>query len=291
MKPSAFEYHNPQSVEEAVELLDRYGDEAKIIAGGQSLVPMMNFRLARPEILIDINGIKELEYIKTEGDELVIGALTRESDIEKSALVIEQFPFLAKAISYIGHSAIRNRGTIGGSLVHADPSAELPTALCALNGKLKVVGSSGEKILEPEEFFLTYLTTSLEPSDLLTEVRIPALPENTGWSFSELSRRSGDFAIVAVGILLFSEAPGVCREARIAMGGVAPTPVRAQAAEALLAGKKLSEKLIAKAAQQAAEETDTEPDYHASAEYRMDMARVFVKKGLQKAWNMLNGGQ
>jgi len=291
MKPSAFEYHNPQSVQEAVGLLDRYGDEAKIIAGGQSLVPMMNFRLARPEILIDINGIKELEYIKTEGDELVIGALTRERDIEKSPLVIEQFPFLAKAISYIGHSAIRNRGTIGGSLVHADPSAELPTALCALNGKLKVVGSSGEKILEPEEFFLTYLTTSLEPSDLLTEVRIPALPENTGWSFSELSRRSGDFAVVAVGILLFSEAPGVCREARIAMGGVAPTPVRAQEAEALLAGKKLSEKLIAKAAQQAAEETDTEPDYHASAEYRMDMARVFVKKGLQQAWNMLNGGQ
>ena len=291
MKPSAFEYHNPQSVAEAVELLDRYGDEAKIIAGGQSLVPMMNFRLARPEILIDINGIKELEYIKTEGDELVIGALTRESDIKKSALVIEQFPFLAKAISYIGHRAIRNRGTIGGSLVHADPSAELPTALCALNVKLKVVGSSGEKILEPEEFFLTYLTTSLEPSDLLTEVRIPALPENTGWSFSELSRRSGDFAIVAVGILLFSEAPGVCREARIAMGGVAATPVRAQEAEALLAGQKLSEKLIAKAAQQAAEETDTEPDYHASAEYRMDMARVFVKKGLQEAWNMLNGGQ
>jgi len=291
MKPSAFEYHNPQSVEEAVELLDRYGDEAKIIAGGQSLVPMMNFRLARPEILIDINGIKELEYIKSEGDELVIGALTRERDIEKSPLVMEQFPFLAQAISYIGHSAIRNRGTIGGSLVHADPSAELPTALCALNGKLKVVGPSGEKILEPEEFFLTYLTTSLEPSDLLTEVRIPALPEKTGWSFSELSRRSGDFAIVAVGILLFSEAPGVCREARIAMGGVAATPMRAQEAEALLAGQELSEDLIAKAALQAAEETDTEPDYHASAEYRMDMARVFVKRGLQEAWNMLNGGQ
>ena len=291
MKPSAFEYHTPQSVEEAVELLDRYGDEAKIIAGGQSLVPMMNFRLARPEILIDINGIKELEYIKSEGDELVIGALTRERDIEKSPLVMEQFPFLAQAISYIGHSAIRNRGTIGGSLVHADPSAELPTALCALNGKLKVVGPSGEKILEPEEFFLTYLTTSLEPSDLLTEVRIPALPEKTGWSFSELSRRSGDFAIVAVGILLFSEAPGVCREARIAMGGVAATPMRAQEAEALLAGQELSEDLIAKAALQAAEETDTEPDYHASAEYRMDMARVFVKRGLQEAWNMLNGGQ
>ena len=291
MKPSAFEYFNPQSVQEAIELLDRYGDEAKIIAGGQSLVPMMNFRLARPEILIDINGIKELEYIKTEGDELVIGALTRERDIEQSPLVVEKWPLLSKAISLIGHSAIRNRGTIGGSLVHADPSAEIPTSLCALNGKVKVGGPSGERILEPEEFFLTYLTTSLEPSDLLVEVRIPALPEKTGWSFGELSRRSGDFAIVAVGILIFTETAGVCREARISMGGVAPTPVRAEEAEALLAGQKITEKLIAEAAQQAAEETDTEPDYHASAEYRMDMARVFVKRGLQEACNMLNGGQ
>ena len=291
MKPCAFEYLNPQSVAETIELLDRYADEAKIIAGGQSLVPMMNFRLARPEILIDINGIKELDYIKTDGDELVIGALTRERDLEQSPLVIEKWPLLSKAISYIGHSAIRNRGTVGGSLVHADPSAEIPTALCALNGKLKVVGPSDEKILAPEEFFLTYLTTSLEPSDLLVEIRIPALPKKMGWSFGELSRRSGDFAIVAVGILLFTEKPGVCSEARISMGGVAPTPIRAEEAEAMLAGQKITEKLIAEAAQQAAEETDTEPDYHASAEYRMDMARVFVKRGLQEAWNMLNGGQ
>ena len=291
MKPCAFEYFNPQSVEEAIELLDRYGDEAKIIAGGQSLVPMMNFRLARPEILIDITGIKELDYVKTEGDELVIGALTRERDIEQSPLVVEKWPILSKAISFIGHSAIRNRGTIGGSLVHADPSAEIPTSLCALNGNVKVIGPSGEKNLEPEEFFMTYLTTSLEPSDLLVEVRIPALPEKTGWSFGELSRRSGDFAIVAVGILLFMDAEGLCRKACIAMGGVAPTPVRAQEAEALLAGQKITEKLIAETAQQAAEETDTEPDYHASAQYRMDMARVFVKRGLQEACNMLNGGQ
>ena len=291
MKPCAFEYFSPQSVTEAVALLDRYGDDAKIIAGGQSLVPMMNFRLARPEILIDINGIRELEYIKTEGDELVIGALTRERDVEQSPLVIEKWPLLSKAVSYIGHSTIRNRGTIGGSLVHADPSAEIPTSLCALNGKVKVMGPSGEKELAPEEFFLTYLTTSLEPSDLLVEVRIPALPQKTGWSFRELSRRSGDFAIVAVGILLFTEKTGVCREARISMGGVAPTPVRAERAEALLADQKISEKLIEQAAQQAAEETETEPDYHASAEYRRDMARVFVKRGLQEAWNMVNGGQ
>ncbi len=291
MKPSAFEYFNPQSVQEAIDLLNRYGDEAKIIAGGQSLVPMMNFRLARPEILIDINGIKELEYIKTEGDELVIGALTRERDIEQSPLVLEKWPFLSKAISFIGHGAIRNRGTIGGSLVHADPSAEIPTSLCALDGSIKVAGPSDEKILQPEEFFLTYLTTSLEPSDLLVEVRIPALPPKTGWSFMELSRRSGDFAIVAVGVLLFMEKSGVCKEARISMGGVAPTPIRAEEAEALLSGQKITDKLIAAAAQEAAQATDTEPDYHASAEYRMDMARVFVRKGLQEAWHRLNGGQ
>ena len=291
MKPCAFEYLSPQTVEEAIDLLDRYGDEAKIIAGGQSLVPMMNFRLARPEILIDINGIKELEFIKTEGDELVIGALTRERDIEQSPAVVAKWPLLSKAISFIGHSTIRNRGTIGGSLVHADPSAEIPTSLCALNGKLKAVGPSGEKNLQPEEFFLTYLTTSLEPSDLLVEVRIPALPQNTGWSFMELSRRSGDFAIVAVAVLLLTEPSGVCSQARISMGGVAPTPVRAEEAEGLLAGQKITAELIAEAAQQAAEETDTEPDYHASAEYRMDMARVFVKRSLLEAWNMVNGGQ
>lgn len=289
MKPSAFEYFKPRSVQEAVDLLDRHGDEAKILAGGQSLVPMMNFRLARPDILIDINGIKELQYIKTESDELVIGALTRERDIEESPLVIEQWPLLAKAISFIGHSAIRNRGTIGGSLVHADPSAEIPTSLCALNGTLKAVGSAGEKTLKPEDFFLTYLTTSLEPSDLLVEIRIPALPEKTGWSFMELSRRLGDFAIVAVGILMTMEGGGRCREARISMGGVAPTPIRAEAAETLLSGQKISEKLIAEAARQAAEATDTESDYHASAEYRKDMARVFVRRGLREACNRVNG--
>lgn len=291
MKPSAFEYFNPQSVPEAIDLLERYGDEAKIIAGGQSLVPMMNFRLARPEILIDINGIKELDYIKTEGDELVIGALTRERDIEQSPLVIEKWPFLSKAISFIGHTAVRNRGTIGGSLVHADPSAEIPTALCALDGRIKVVGPSGKKMLPPEEFFLTYLTTSLEPTDILVEVRIPPLPPKTGWSFTELSRRSGDFAIVAVGVLLSMDKAGTCKEPRISMGGVAPTPIRAEEAEALLSGQKISAELIAAAAQEAAEATDTEPDYHASAEYRQDMAKVFVQRGLQEAWNMINGGQ
>ena len=291
MKPSAFEYLAPGSVAEAIELLERYEDEAKIIAGGQSLVPMMNFRLARPEILIDINGIKELDFIREEGDELVIGALTRERDLELSPLVIERCPILAKAVSFIGHSPIRNRGTIGGSLVHADPAAEIPPAIYGLNAKIRAVGPSGERTLDPEEFFLSYLTTSLEPSEILVEVRIPVLPQKTGWSFVELTRRRGDFYIVAVASVLFMEEEGLCKEARISLGGVAPTPIRAEEAEEFLAGQAITDVLIDKAGKKAAEATDPEPDYHASAEYRRDMTRVFVQRGLKEAWDRVNGGQ
>ncbi len=291
MKPIAFEYFSPGSVAEAIELLERYQDEAKLIAGGQSLVPMMNFRLARPAVLIDINGIKELDYIREEGDELVIGALTRENDLEKSPLVKDRCPILAKAISFIGHTPIRNRGTIGGSLVHADPSAEIPTAICALDAKMKIVGPSGERTLGHEEFFLTYLTTSLEPSEILMEIRVPVLPEKTGWSFMEISRRSGDFFIVAVSTILFMEDTGICREARISLGGVAPTPVRAEEAEDLLAGQELTETLMEEAGRLAIEATDAESDYHASAEYRRDLTRVFVRKTLKEALTTAKGGE
>ena len=291
MKPSAFEYFAPNTVKEAVGLLEKYEDEAKILAGGQSLVPIMNFRLGRPEVLVDINGIKDLDYIKEEGEALFIGALTRERDLELSPLVKEKCPILAEAVSFIGHVPIRNRGTIGGSLVHADPSSELPTVICCLDGEMKVVGPSGERVLEPEEFFLTYLTTSLEPSEILVEVRIPTLPQNTAWSFVELSRRSGDFAIVGVATLLFMEDGGVCKEARIALGGVAPTPVRAEEAEELLSGQVITDELIKAAGEEAAEATETEPDYHASAEYRKDMARVFVQRGLREALSRVKGGK
>jgi carbon-monoxide dehydrogenase medium subunit/2-furoyl-CoA dehydrogenase FAD binding subunit len=291
MKPNAFEYFAPNTVKEAVGLLEKYEDEAKILAGGQSLVPIMNFRLGRPEVLVDINGIKDLDYTKEEGEALFIGALTRERDLELSPLVKEKCPILAEAVSFIGHVPIRNRGTVGGSLVHADPSSELPTVICCLDGEMKVVGPSGERVLEPEEFFLTYLTTSLEPSEILVEVRIPTLPQNTAWSFVELSRRSGDFAIVGVATLLFMEDGGVCKEARIALGGVAPTPVRAEEAEELLSGQVITDELIKAAGEEAAEATETEPDYHASAEYRKDMARVFVQRGLREALSRVKGGK
>ncbi len=291
MKPSAFEYFAPNTVKEAVGLLEKYEDEAKILAGGQSLVPIMNFRLGRPEVLVDINGIKDLDYIREEGEALFIGALTRERDLELSPLVKEKCPILAEAVSFIGHVPIRNRGTIGGSLVHADPSSELPTAICCLDGEMKVVGPTGDRTLASEEFFLTYLTTSLEPSEILVEVRIPTLPQNTAWSFVELSRRSGDFAIVGVATLLFIEDGGVCKEARIALGGVAPTPVRAEEAEALLSGQVITDELIKKAGEEAAEATETEPDYHASAEYRKEMASVFVQRGLREALSRVKGGK
>lgn len=290
MKPSAFEYFAPSTVQEAVALLEKYEDEAKILAGGQSLVPIMNFRLGRPEVIIDINGIKDMDYITEEGEELLIGALTRERDLELSPLVQEKCPILAEAVSFIGHVPIRNRGTLGGSLVHADPSSELPTVICCLEGEMKVVGPSGERTLEPEEFFLTYLTTSLEPSEMLVEIRIPTLPKNTGWSFVELSRRCGDFAIVSVATLLFMGDGGICNEARIALGGVAGTPIRATEAEELLAGQKITDALIEEVGQEAAEATETESDYHASDEYREEMAKVFVRKGLREAWKRVKGG-
>ncbi len=291
MKPSAFEYFTPSTVREAIELLRSHGDEAKILAGGQSLIPMMNFRVARPKVLIDINKIKELDYIREEKGELVIGGLTRERTLEVSSVVKKKCPILAEAISYIGHLPIRTRGTIGGSLVHADPSAEIPIIVCGLGGKMKVVGPSGERTLGADEFFLTYLTSALEASDILVEVSILTLPANAGLSFMEFSRRHGDFGIVAVASILYLENKGLCRQASIALGGVAPTPMRAVEAESLLAGRVITEELIKEAGVKAAQATDPESDYHASAEYRKDMARVFTQRSLKEAWNKAEGGK
>jgi len=283
MKPAAFNYTKPKTVAEVVELLAAHEDEAKILAGGQSLMPIMNFRLGRPGLVIDINGLTDLDYIRQKDGRLFIGGLTREREVEQSPLIQEHCPLLSKAVSYVGHTAIRNRGTIGGSLVHADPSGEIPTAFCALDGRVKAVGPDGERWIEPDEFFLTFLTTSLEPDELLVEVEVPVLPPGTGWSFQELSRRVGDFAIVAVAALVFMNSDGTCQKARIALGGVAPTPVRAEEAEEALAGQAIDDKLIAAAGELAAEEADAEDDYHASAEYRQEMAKVMVRRCLQEA--------
>ena len=280
MKPCAFEYLSPQSVKETTDMLDRYGDEAKIIAGGQSLIPMMNFRLARPEILIDINGIKELDYIKTEGDELLIGALTRESFIEDSELIKSKIPILSEAVKYIAFLPIRNKGTLGGSIAHADPSAELCLMMIALNAQIKIESSKDMRWIDAEDFFLTYLTTVIEPDELITEIKIPIPPAGTIHSFQSFSRRHGDFAIVSAAIMLEINDDGICKSAKIALGSVNPTPFRATEAEDMLVGKKVDAKLIEAVANEAAAATDPDSDLHSSADYKREMAVNFTKKGL-----------
>jgi CO/xanthine dehydrogenase FAD-binding subunit len=292
MKPTAFEYFTPSTVKEALQLLKSEGDGAKILAGGQSLIAMMNFRAARPTALIDVNNIKELDYIREEGNEIVIGALTRERTIEISPLIKEKCPILAEAITHIGHLPIRFRGTIGGSLVHADPTAEIPIAAVALEAKMKIAGLSGERVVSAGEFFLTYLTSALEECEMLVEVRIPTFSNaTTAWSYVDISRRHGDFAIVAVASILTMDKGGVCKEARIALGGVAPTPIRVKAAEAVLTGKKITDERIEEAAIKAAESEDVNPDsdYHATAEYRKAMAKVLTQRGLKEAWTNFEG--
>lgn len=283
MKPAQFEYFDPKTVEEAVSLLSQHADDdAKVLAGGQSLVPLMNFRLAKPKWLIDINGIEALDYIKDDGDWLAIGAITRERAVEKSALVAAACPFLAEVSHWIGHTTIRNRGTLGGCIAHNDPTAEYPLAAVLLGAEVSVQGPAGSRQIPIEEFFITYLTTALAEDELLTEVRFPKMPATMGWAFQEFARRHGDFAIVETGALLSLDG-GVVEDARIAVGGAGPVAFRATDAEDALKGQQLSDQLIEQAAEKAAAMTEPEPDVHASAEYRTHLTKVLTRRALKEA--------
>ncbi|MFQ5662619.1 MAG: FAD binding domain-containing protein [Terriglobia bacterium] len=284
MKPPPFDYFAPSTTEEAISLLGEYAERAKILAGGQSLVPLLNFRLARPQVLVDINRIQQLSYIVESEEGLRIGALTRHRALETSPLVQAKCPILAFAARFIGHLAIRNRGTFGGSLAHADPAAEFPVVLAALGSRISLRSPRGERSLSPEEFFLSYLTTALQPPEILVEAWVPTLGPRTGWGFQELALQQGAFALVAVAALITLDERGVCREARIALGSVAPVPVRAKAAENLLRGEKPNPKLLAEAARLVTEVTEPTTDIHASAEYRTAMAEVYARRALQDAW-------
>jgi len=291
MKPPAFDYFAPTRTEEAISLLTEYGEAAKILAGGQSLVPMLNFRLARPQVLVDINRIEELSYISESDGGIRIGALTRQRALEISALVKARCPILGFATRFIGHVTIRNRGTFGGSLAHADPAAEFPLVLTALGGRILVRGAAGDRTLTPKEFFLGLLTTALQPTELLVEAWIPALGMRTGWGFRELALQQGAFAIVAAAALVALDEQGLCTDARIALGGVAPAPARAEQAENLLRGEKPNEKLIAQAARMAAEAAEPSSDIHASAEYRTAMAEVYARRALVDAYARARQGE
>jgi carbon-monoxide dehydrogenase medium subunit len=283
VKPAAFEYIRPRSVTEALETLHVHGDDAKVLAGGQSLVPLMNFRLTRPRVLVDLNGLGELAYIRSIDGSLVIGAMTRQRAIETSPVLRERSPLLSEATPWIGHIPIRTRGTIGGSIVHADPAAEYPAVLVALDAELTLARRGGERRIGASDFFQTYLTTDIAPDELLTAIRIPDLPPRTSVAFLELARRHGDFAIVACAAALTIDAEGVITRARIALGGVGPTPLRARGAEAVLTGQRPAKALLAAAGQSAASETDPPDDLHASADYRREMSAVFTRRTLARA--------
>jgi len=288
MKPAPFRYVAPRSVDETLALLAEHGAEGKILAGGQSLVPLLNMRLARPQVIVDINGIRSLAYIRRKDDRLHVGALTRQRAVEVSATVRRQVPLLWEAIRFVGHPQIRNRGTVGGSLAHADPSAELPAVAAALDAELVVRSPSGERALSPGEFFAGYLTTALEPTELLTEIRFPVLPERTGTAFVEVARRHGDFALVGVAAVV-RRRDGTIAEARLAFTGVGPGPVRVREAEGRLAGSAGTPRVFADAAREAGARLDPEGDIHATAQYRREVAAVLTRRALELAWQRSGG--
>jgi aerobic carbon-monoxide dehydrogenase medium subunit len=283
MKPAPFEYHDPTTIAEALALLQEFGDEAKPLAGGQSLVPLMNFRLARPARLVDLNPISELSYLRAEDGWLRIGAMARQRQLERAAEVAQDWPLLAEATRHIGHPPVRHRGTVGGSLAHADPAAELPVVMAALDAELVLRDQAGDRTVRADEFFLSYLTTALAPTELLAEVRVPALPPRTGWAFQEVSRRHGDFALVAAAALVTLDAAGTIAAARVAIAGAAPTPVRATQAEVMLRGQQPTEAVFREAERLASAAVDPDSDLHASADYRREVAGVLTRRALVQA--------
>ena len=281
MKPPKFDYHAPRTVDEAVALLARYGGDAKPLAGGQSLVPLLNFRLARPAALIDLNRIAALAGIRETAGQVAFGAMTRQRAVEFSPVVARRLPLLAEATRWVGHLPIRSRGTIGGSIAHADPSAEYPAVLTALGGTVVARGPKGERVLTSAELFETYLTTTLGPDEMLTEVRLPAMPAGAGWAFEEFARRHGDFAIVGIAAALWRD--GGRWTARLATAGAGPVPVRLRGAEEIIERDGVGDGALAAAAARAAELVQPDGDIHASADYRRNLTRVLTARALKKA--------
>jgi CO/xanthine dehydrogenase FAD-binding subunit len=284
MKPAPFEYFAPADLPEALELLAQYGDEAKILAGGQSLVPLLNMRLARPRVVIDVNRISDLAYIAPGADgALTIGALTRQRAIERSAVVQTHYPMLAAAMPYIGHFQIRNRGTVGGSIVHADPAAELPALGLALEAQLVLHSATQRRVIEAVDFFLTYLTTAIEPVEMLTEIRLPAGGSQWRWGIQEVCRREGDFALVGAVAMLRLSDDAVCQVARLTMFGVSSIPVRLGMVEEMLSGRRIDDQRLGEVAKVVADALEPDSDLHASAAYRKEVGGVMARRALEAA--------
>ena len=285
MKPPPFEYFAPSSLPEALELMAQHGYGAKALAGGQSLVPTMNFRLAAPSVLVDLNRIPDLSYIRTASDDgLLIGAMTRHVQAEKSPKVADKYPLLHATMPNIGHPQIRNRGTLGGSIAHADPAAELPALLRAVQGRVKAQSARGSRWIPADDFFQGFFTTALAEDELITELHLPPLPTGSGWAIEEVARRHGDFALVGAFAVLRVDGAGRCDHVRISLFGVGDGPMLAETAMGILRGEKLNDEAIATAAEAAAQkDVDPPSDVHATAAFRRHLVNVLVQRTLTQA--------
>jgi len=283
MFPANFGYVAARSVDEALELMAKHGEDGKLLAGGHSLIPAMKLRLSSPRTLIDLGTVPGLRGIKVDGGRLVIGALTVHADIASSELVRKHMPALAEAASVIGDVQVRNRGTIGGSVAHADPGADFPVILTALNASFAVRSSAGSRTIAADDFFTDFYTTAMNAQEILTEVRVPLPAAGAGTAYVKLPHPASGYVVVSAGALIVRQASGACASARVAIGGVGSAPIRATLAETELQGKALTPQIIAAAAAKAAENADPVEDSYASAEYKRHMAAVFARKAIEQA--------
>lgn len=283
MIPPAFEYLRPKTIPEAVAMLQKHGDEAKILSGGQSLIPMMKLRLARPGYLIDINRISGLAYIKEDGGFLKIGGLTREAELEGSSLIRSKYPLLLDTAHVIADPQVRNLATVGGNLAHGDPANDHPAAMTAMGAQIVATGPKGERVIPIEEFFKSIFETALEHDEILTEIRVPAPPAKSGGAYFKLERKVGDFATVAVAVQLTLDGSGAVQKAGIALTNVGPTPIKARKAEDFLRGKKPDAAAIEQAAKLAAEDAQPSADLRGPAEYKRGLVKELTKRAIAKA--------
>lgn len=284
MKPAPFEYHVPDSIEQALDLMSQHAGEAKILAGGQSLVPAMNFRIVQPGLLIDLNRVSELSFIREDKKVMRVGSMARERHLEFDTSIKKNIPLLHEAVPFIAHPQIRNRGTIGGSLVNADPAAELPVLMIAMDARLKAKNISGERWLDAKDFFAGMFTTALEPDEILVEIEIPIMPPRTGWSFMEVAPRAGDYALMGVAALVTLDETGKCKQAKLVYLNAGDGPVDAKQAAHLLQGETITEKLTDEAAAFASQkEINPFGNVHTSIEFQRHLARVLTKNALKMA--------
>lgn len=278
-----FEYHRPTTLNEALSLLSSHADDAKVLAGGHSLIPIMKFRLAQPKHLVDISRIADLRYIREEGNAVVIGAMATHHDIEASELLKKKLPMLPEAAAVIGDVQVRNKGTFGGSLAHADPAADWPASVLALEAEIKASGPNGSRTIQPADFFVGMLQSALEPNEILTEVRIPIPRGKTGMAYEKFAQKASGFAIAGVAAVITTDGKGNCLRARIGITGIGAKAYRAEVIERALEGKKLDDRTIAEAASHAADGQDPLGDIHASAEFRAHLAKVNAKRAIARA--------